>query len=93
MISAKEARNISGETVEEKVEKLHNAIIALAKDGKRELRTGYQHKDNPELWINGGYSKTPDWQSAKKILEDLGYSVEFYYAELQFVDMYTIIRW
>jgi hypothetical protein len=45
------------------------------------------------LWIRGGYNHTEDWKAARKILMDLGYTVEFYYNESQFVDMYTLIKW
>lgn len=91
--TAEEARKLSGESVEEKVAKILTAIKAEALNRKRELKTGWQYKLDSDLWVNGGYSQTEDWKAAKKILEHLGFTVEFFYQENQFVDMYTVIKW
>lgn len=94
MITASEAKRLAGLTVEEKVESLSNSIEKSAKEKKRCLRTGWDYKEDNDLWVNGGYSKTQEWWKAKEILENLGYKVSFYYSEgSQFVDMYTLIEW
>ena len=93
MLTAKEARELSGKTVEEKVESLLESIREKAKTGARKIATGYSHKEDADLWISGGYSKTDDWKRAKGILEGLGYKVTFFYEERQFVDMYTLVEW
>ena len=95
MITAKEARTLIDPDFElkEKIEKIGEAIERAARDGKTRLVTGYQYKKDPDLWIQGGYSRTKEWEKAKKILEELGYKVTFVYKELQFVDMYTVIEW
>lgn len=92
-ITASEARAMSGRTLDEKIDSLLVEIEKAAKNGKRELRTGYQHREDPDLWVNGGYSTSPEWQAAKEELQKLGYTVTFFYEERQFVDMYTIIKW
>lgn len=93
-LTAKQAKELAGETTAEKVDKLLIAVEESAKAKKRKLRTGWDYESDKDLWVNGGYSKTKEWEEAKKILEDLGYKVTFYYKEgQQFVDMYTLIEW
>jgi G:T-mismatch repair DNA endonuclease (very short patch repair protein) len=87
MLTAKQARDLAGPTVEERIEDVLKDIEAAAKNKSRELHC---HQD---FWVNEGYSGTENYKKAKKMLEDLGYKVEFYYECRQFVDMYTIIRW
>jgi len=91
--TAAEAKKLAGKSVEEKVELLCESIKKNASERKRSLMTGWEHKEDRDLWIDGGYNHTEDWEKAKKILEALGYKVTFYYQENQFVDMYTIIEW
>lgn len=93
MFTAKEARQLSGKSVEEKVESLLEAVRIAANNKQRELRCGWSYKEDKDLWINGGYSKTTEWKQAKDILESLGFTVEFFYEDKQFVNMYTIIKW
>ena len=93
MIRAEEARKIAGLTLQEKIDAVGVAIENAAKNGKRELRTGWDYTEDRDLWIEGGYSQTDEWNKAYIILTDLGYKVSFYYKELQFVDMYTLIEW
>lgn len=96
-LTAKQAKEISGPTLEEevgdKVDALLVAIEGAAKQKRRSLKTGWEYKENEDLWIRGGYSGSKDWNLAKKMLEELGYKVSFYYQENQFVDMYTLIEW
>lgn len=92
-LTAAEAKKLAGPTLEEKVDAILVAIKDAAMNKKRSLRTGWEYKDDPDLWVNGGYSATSDWKAAVAVLENLGYKVSFYYAETQFVDMYTIISW
>jgi len=92
--TAKEARKLAGPTVEERVDAVLEAIKVAATEKKRELKTGWEYKEDTEFWVNEAYSRTRDWLKAKKILEDLGFEVEFYYNDGSFaVDMYTVIRW
>jgi hypothetical protein len=93
ILTAEEARKLSASPLEEKIESLSKTIERLAKEGKRSCRTGYDHKEDEELWIYGGYDTSNDWKTAKEILEINGYKVTFYYRELSFVDMYTLIEW
>ncbi len=97
LFNAKQAKELAGPTVEEKVlakvESILVSVKTLAGQGKRQLRAGYDHHADTDLWVNGGYSSTDEWKMAKGILEKLGYKVSFFYEERQFVDMYTIIEW
>lgn len=94
MFTAAEAKRLAGESLEEKVAKLGEAIKVAATNKKRQLRTGWEYKDDKDLWIQGGYKPTEDWTKAKKMLELAGYTVDFYYSDGSIaVDMYTIIKW
>lgn len=91
MITAREAREIAGPTDEEiinqVVEEACEAIRLKAEDKGRKvcLRCGF--------WANEGYSGTEKYKKACQKLKDLGFEVEFFYEERQFVDMGTIIKW
>ena len=103
MLSAKEARKLAGvvdeDDLKQKIERLLNSIRSLAQDDnlseeqRRRCATGYQHRDDADLWTDGGYNGTEEWKKAKEILENLGYEVSFFYEEKQFVNMYTLIKW
>lgn len=94
LFTASDARKLAGPTVMERTEMLLDRIKELAKEKKRECKTGYDYTYDVDLWIQGGYSKTEDWKQAKKILEELGFKVSFYYSEGSIaVDMYTSIEW
>ena len=94
LLTAEEARKLAGPSLEEKVESLIETIKTLAKQKKRSCRTGYDHKEDEDMWIYGGYDGTEEWQNAKKILKGLGYKVTFYYkVHSVAVDMYTLIEW
>lgn len=94
MLTAKEARDIAGPTVEEMVESLLESVKKNAEAKKRSLKTGWEHEDHNDFWQNEGYSRTKKWEEARKMLEKLGYKVSFYYNDsCQFVDVYTLIEW
>ena len=99
MLTAAEARELSGRTLDEKLEALGERIKSFIEENKaqgrtvRELRTGWDYKEDRSLWIEGGYETSDEWYEAKKKLEQLGYKVQFNYYEGQFVDMYTSISW
>lgn len=88
------ARKLAGATVQDKVDLLLVTIKELATNKQRRCRTGYDHKADEDLWINGGYSTTRDWKEAKDLFTELGYKVTFYYNEGSMaVDMYTLVEW
>lgn len=88
MITAKQAKEWAGPTPRERVEAIMPMIEAAAKKREREI---HLHED---FWVNEGYSGTPAYKQATKILEELGYKVDFYYNDgSQFADIYTIVKW
>lgn len=91
MLKASEARKLAGIGDEEEAKALvYSALLdieRLAKGGKR------QAFFKTEPWVQGVYKGEPTVKLAYKILEELGYTVTFFYEERQFVDMYTIIEW
>lgn len=91
MITAREARELAGPTFEEKVaEQLEFAYEQIKTAAENKKRQTVLHG---EFWTRGGYSGTDEYKAAVKQLEELGYKVEFFYEELQFVNMYTIVEW
>lgn len=87
MITAKEARELSGPTVEDHLAEAHAAIRKAAENKKREVAL------HSSFWVNEGYKGTKDWHKAKNNLTDLGFTVEFFYEERQFVNAYTKVSW
>lgn len=86
-ITAAEARNIAGPTVQEVVDAVYPLIKEQAELKRRKL---HLHDD---FWTHGGYNRTKEWKEAVSLLEADGYKVSFYYMELQFVDLYTVVEW
>ncbi len=87
MITAEEARKLAGPTVEDHV---RNACVAIRKAAENKQRSVRLTGD---FWVHDGYSGSKDWVKAKEMLIGLGFTVEFFYEERQFVDMYTIVKW
>jgi len=86
-ITAAEARNLAGPTVQERVDEVYPKIREAAEKGKRFVVL----RDN--FWVNDGYSGTNEYKQACMILEADGFKVSFFYEELQFVNMYTSVEW
>jgi hypothetical protein len=85
--TAEKAREAFKPTAEDEISAIESDIELAATSGKRELIL------RSKFWVNEGYSKTPKYQEACNILRENGYTVEFFYEEHQFVDMYTIVKW
>lgn len=86
-ITAVEARKLAGPTVQEHVDEVYLKIREAAIQKQREIRL------SDSFWADGGYSKSTEWKQACEILTADGYKVNFYYAEMQFVDMGTMVSW
>jgi hypothetical protein len=87
LITAEEARKLLGYTYQEEVAFVCAEIRKAAeKKQRRVILYG-------DLWTNGAYNNTSDYNLAKTMLEDLGFVVKFRYEELQVVYMYTIVEW
>jgi len=85
-ITAQEARELAGPTVQERVDAVYPVIREAAEKGKRWI---VLH----DWWANEGYSGSAEYKQACMILEGDGYKVKFFYEERQFVDMYTLVEW
>ena len=85
-ITAHEARELAGPTVQERVDAVYPLIRKAAEEKHR-------HVTLHDWWANEGYSRTKDYKQACDILCAGGYTVEFFYEERQFVDMYTVVKW
>lgn len=85
-ITAQEARELAGPTVQERVDEVYPLIREAAEKGKRSI-------DLHGWWADEGYAGSKDYKQACMILEGDGYKVKFVYAEYQFVSMYTVVEW
>lgn len=85
-ITAQEARKLAGPSVQERVNEVYMLIRSAAEKKKRSIMLhGW--------WADEGYGGTADYKQACKILEADGFKVSFFYEELQFVNMYTVVEW
>lgn len=90
-MTAVQAREIAGPTIEERVDAaVDAALIDIRAAAEKKRRQISLHAD---LWTHGGYSSTDEYTRACEVLRGLGYTVEFFYEELQFVNMYTVVKW
>jgi len=87
MITAQEARGLSGKTVEEWAEDFEPAIRKAAQDGKRKICHYHGELENE------AYSNTDRWKAFVTYMESIGYKVSLYYMESQFVDMRINVSW
>jgi len=91
MLEANEARKLAGVGDEDRAKELVIEVLEKVKTsaaaGKRVLHL--HGKD----WVHGPYNDDPTIKLAYKLLKDLGYKVFFFYEELQFVNMYTVVEW
>jgi hypothetical protein len=87
MITAEEARKLSGKTSAEYALDFNDAIRDAAKTGARTVL-----KYHGEL-ENEAYHTTVRWKAFVEYMRGLGYSVELHYEERQFVDMRVKISW
>lgn len=86
-ITAEEARELAGPTVQDHVETAYKLIRTAAEKKQH-------HVDlKSDFWASGGYKKDKEYLEAVSILEKDGFRVWFFYEEKQFVDMYTIVEW
>lgn len=86
-ITALEARELAGPTIEEHVEYAYELIRAAATKKYRSTEL------TSDFWINEGYSRTKNWNKACDILRADGFTVDFFYEERQFVNMFTVVKW
>jgi hypothetical protein len=92
-LTAAQAREIAGTTVSEKVDALLERIHDFAERKKRSIKIGRDDCPDTDFWVQGAYKDNDDFHQAKRELEALGYSVNFWYEEKQFVDMFLEISW
>ena len=86
-ITAAEARELSTPAYQRHVEAAYVAIRKAAEAGKSSINIGHG------FWAQEGYTETDAYKKACEVLREDGFTVEFYYKELQFVNMGTKISW
>ena len=85
-ITAKEARELAGPSVQERVDEVYPLIRKAAEEKRRQVNLH-------DWWADSGYAGTAEWRDACKILEMDGYKVKFFCDERDFFDKYTIVMW
>ena len=85
--TAAEARVLAGPSVEDHVD---DALILIKSAAEKKQRTTSL---TSSFWVSDGYSRTEKYKKACKQLEELGFKVDFFYQENQFVTMYTVVEW
>lgn len=87
MITAKEAIQIAGPTIEEMANFFDLHIRKAANDKNREVTVYHGTLENE------AYGGTKTWKKFVEYMKGLGFTVELYYNEAQFVDMRITVKW
>lgn len=87
MITAKEARELAGPTIEEMCEFFDSHIREAAKNKERSITVFHGQLENE------AYGRTKRWKAFQEAMAKLGFVAELYYEERQFVDMRITIKW
>ena len=93
MITADEAKSLSGKTADEFLKDLEEAIRIAAEKGSRELSLRMKPYADWAYSLNDEKVLKPEERKVLKVLRDNGFSVTRYYNEGQFVDIALIISW
>jgi hypothetical protein len=86
-ITAAEARQLAGPSVQERVDEVYPLIRKAATNKQREVGLFGQ------FWVNEGYDRTEAYVEACDLLRADGFTVEFFYEERAYVSMYTLVKW
>ena len=87
MITAKEAIELAGPTIEELAEFFDEPIRKAATDKKRSVCVYHGQLENE------AYGRTQRWKDFVEYMRKLGFNAELFYEERQFVDMRITISW
>lgn len=87
MITAKEARELSGPTIEEIAEFFDRPIREAASKKERKITIYHGQLENE------AYGRTKRWAEFVEYMHNLGFKAELYYYEGQFVHMRITISW
>lgn len=87
-ITAEEARLLAGLTPEEEVDWVFDLIREAAHRKQRSIKLC-----NSNIWKTGGYSNSPEWLKACRLLEEMGFETEYYFSEDQASVSYTKVSW
>lgn len=87
MITVKEAKELSGPTIEEMTEFFDKPIREAAAKKERSVTVYHGQLENE------AYGRTKRWQHFVDYMAKLGFVAELYYYEGQFVDMRITIKW
>lgn len=87
MITATEAKQLSGPTIEEMCEFFDQPIREAAKKGARKICIFHG------LLENEAYCNTAKWKEFQQAMKELGFATSLHYEERQFVDMRINVSW
>ncbi|OGT88586.1 MAG: hypothetical protein A2286_02690 [Gammaproteobacteria bacterium RIFOXYA12_FULL_61_12] len=90
MLTAAEARELSGPLAEEYLAVIEAKIREAAEKKEREVI----FRDKPYCdWLYSPVDMTPEAKKTVEALREAGYLVDLYYRETQFVDMALRVKW
>lgn len=87
MITAQEARQLAGPTIQEMCEFFDSHIRTAAEKGCREVTVYHGHLEDE------AYGNTAVWKRFVAAMAELGFGAKLYYYEGQFVDTKITIYW
>lgn len=87
MITAQEANELSGPSIEEMAEFFDKPIREAAKARERKVTVYHGTLENE------AYGNTEIWRRFSAYMKKLGFVTELYYYEAAFVDMRITIKW
>ena len=90
MITAQEARELSGPTAEDYLVEIDKCIQNAA---NKQERSVIMRSEPYARWLYNESKLSAEPKLAIKKLRDAGFTVSLYYAEYQFVDMGLQIQW
>lgn len=85
------ARKVSGVTQKAKVNEALKYAFETIKAAAEKKQTEVNLVN--DFWCAEAYSSTSAYREAVLKLEQLGYTVSFFYEERQFVNMFTVVKW
>lgn len=94
MITAKEAREITGPSVDEQVKKALEDLSSMIRTSAKKKQSSITIRKEP--YATWAYNKSNPGEVGERVFDELkgaGFEVDTFYRELQFADYGLIIKW
>ncbi len=94
MITAKEAREISGPSIDEQVKNALNDLSSMIRTSAEKKQSSITIRKEP--YANWAYNRSNPGEVGEKVFDELksaGFKIDTFYRELQFADYGLVISW